>query len=55
MTTVTFEHVTKRFHQSIEGMSRAITAVDDVTLKLISGDVLAILGPSGCGKSTFLR
>ena len=55
MTTVTFDHVTKRFRQSVEGASRAVTAVNDVSLKLTSGDVLAILGPSGCGKTTLLR
>ena len=33
----------------------ALTAVDDASLHLPTGRVLAVLGPSGCGKSTLLR
>ncbi|QNN51194.1 ABC transporter ATP-binding protein [Nocardioides mesophilus] len=32
-----------------------LPAVEDVTLSLPTGEVLAVLGPSGCGKSTLLR
>ncbi|HOR16865.1 MAG TPA: ATP-binding cassette domain-containing protein, partial [Dermatophilaceae bacterium] len=33
----------------------ATRAVDDVSLEVPSGTVMAILGPSGCGKSSLLR
>ena len=40
-------HVTVRYGET--------RAVDDVTIDLAAGQVLAVLGPSGCGKSTLLR
>src|SRR5688572_7105539 len=44
---VTATRVTKRFG--------AITAVDDLSLTVGNGEILALLGPNGAGKSTLIR
>jgi spermidine/putrescine transport system ATP-binding protein len=44
---IRLENVTKRFQD--------ITAVDDISLDVESGQFYAFLGPSGCGKTTTLR
>ena len=49
MALLELSHVGKRF-----GADGPV-AVDDLTLSLEAGHILALLGPSGCGKTTTLR
>jgi osmoprotectant transport system ATP-binding protein len=45
----------KGVHKIFGEGPNAVTAVDDVTLDIEKGDLVAFLGPSGCGKTTLLR
>ena len=47
MAQVNFDGVTKKFGDT--------TAVDDLTLHVVDGELLVLLGSSGCGKTTALR
>ena len=45
-----FKNITKRF----DGPNGKITALEEISLSISSGEFLAVRGPSGCGKTTLL-
>src|SRR5262249_47776729 len=48
MAEVELDHLTKTY-------PNGVTAVDDLTLQVLDGQLLVLGGPLGCGKSTALR
>jgi multiple sugar transport system ATP-binding protein len=48
MVAISVRSLTKVFDDGV-------TAVDDLTLDVASGEFMVLLGPTGCGKSTLLR
>src|SRR4051812_22511567 len=47
MANIALRHITKTYG--------AVLSVDDVSLDIAQGELVAFVGPSGCGKTTTLR
>jgi len=50
---IELQHVSKSYFGAAEGPP--LTVLEDISLEVRSGEMLALLGQSGCGKSTVLR
>jgi len=52
---IRFDRVTKVFSRDNRSYSEDFRAVDDISLDIHSGDIVALLGKTGCGKSTMFN
>ena len=53
--TVTLKNLTKIFPSRNKKQPQPVVAVNDFTIDIADGQLIALLGPSGCGKSTILN
>ena len=52
---IKFDRVTKAFLRDSRNRDNVLCAVDDISLEIHSGDIVALLGKTGCGKSTMFN
>jgi NitT/TauT family transport system ATP-binding protein len=52
---IQFDRVSKTFLRGNRDDAGGLLAVEDITLEIHSGDIVALLGKTGCGKSTIFN
>jgi NitT/TauT family transport system ATP-binding protein len=53
MGALVIRHLSKTYYDIYS--AQAVSAIEDVSLEIPSGEFVALLGPSGCGKTTLLN